>query len=251
VPSGARPSCSASTGSCLLVNQAELEGRGGAEHAQGLVRVLHTRELHDDAVHALPGDDRFGDAELVHAVAQRGDVLLDREVLALLDLLRRQSHRDGSPSPRRSVSSVMVDPACAAPRCAFDIVASAQRDAHGIDPTDLDAGKRDALVAQQRAVVALHRAEQLLDRTGDIHLVEEMDAATQVETEAHGFQSHRLIHAGVRGSFASAIRCSRGAASWIASRAASCCSTLTKRRTSRSPSMWPPSGDSPFSAGLP
>jgi len=71
----------------------------------------------------------------------------------------------------------------------IDVVTGAQRDVHGIDPTDLDAGERNALVAQQRAVVALHRAEQLLDRAGDIHLVEEMDAATQVETEAHGLQA--------------------------------------------------------------
>jgi hypothetical protein len=42
-------------------------------------RVLHARQLHDDAVGALLLDDRFGNAEFVDAVVQGGDVLLDRE----------------------------------------------------------------------------------------------------------------------------------------------------------------------------
>ncbi len=74
----------------LVVDQPELERRGGAEHAQRLVRILHAGQLHDDPVDALPRDDRLRHAEFVHAIAQRRDVLLDREVLALLDAVRRE-----------------------------------------------------------------------------------------------------------------------------------------------------------------
>ena len=77
----------------LVVHQPELERGRGAEDAQRLVRILHAGQLHGDAVDALARHDRLGHAELVDAVAQRGDVLLDREVLALLDLRRASARR--------------------------------------------------------------------------------------------------------------------------------------------------------------
>jgi hypothetical protein len=80
-------------GVVLVIHEAELEGGRGTEHAQRLVRVLHAGQLHGDPVDALARDDRLGHAEFVHPVAQRRDVLLDREVLALLHLVRRESHR--------------------------------------------------------------------------------------------------------------------------------------------------------------
>jgi hypothetical protein len=46
-------------------------------------RILGARQLHDDAPLALALDDGLGHAEGVDAVAQRGDVLLQREVLDL------------------------------------------------------------------------------------------------------------------------------------------------------------------------
>ena len=59
-------------------DRAEFQGRGGADQALGRGGVLHARQLHDHAVVALALDDRLGHAELVDAVAQGGDVLLDR-----------------------------------------------------------------------------------------------------------------------------------------------------------------------------
>jgi hypothetical protein len=47
-------------------------------------RVLGAGQLHDDAPLALALDDGLGDAQRVDAVAQRGDVLLQREALDLL-----------------------------------------------------------------------------------------------------------------------------------------------------------------------
>jgi hypothetical protein len=57
----------------------ELEGRGRAQHAQSLVRILHAGQLHHDAVHALTSNDRLGDAQFIDAITERGDVLLDRK----------------------------------------------------------------------------------------------------------------------------------------------------------------------------
>ena len=70
-----------------LVDQPEFQRRGRAEHADRFVRILHARQLHDDAVRRLARDDRLGDAELIDAIAQRRDVLLDGDVLAALELL--------------------------------------------------------------------------------------------------------------------------------------------------------------------
>ncbi len=47
--------------------------------------ILHARQLDEDPVEALPLHDGLRDAELVHAIAQRERVLLDREVLPLFD----------------------------------------------------------------------------------------------------------------------------------------------------------------------
>ena len=65
----------------VFVDHAHFERRGAAEDVLRFRRVLHAGQLHDDAVGALLLDDRLGHAQLVHAVAQRRDVLLQREVL--------------------------------------------------------------------------------------------------------------------------------------------------------------------------
>ena len=61
-------------GVVVLVDQPELEGCRGAKHALRLGRVLNARQLNDNPIEALALDHRLGDAELVDAVAQRGDV---------------------------------------------------------------------------------------------------------------------------------------------------------------------------------
>ena len=68
----------------VVVDHPDLERRGAAEDVLGARGVLHAGQLHDHAFAALLLDDRLGDAELVHAVAQDLDVLLDGAVLDLL-----------------------------------------------------------------------------------------------------------------------------------------------------------------------
>jgi hypothetical protein len=77
-----------------FVDQAELHRRGRAQHAHRLVGVLHAGKLHDDAADALPRDDRLRYAELVDAIAQRRDVLLDRQILTFLQALRSEAHAE-------------------------------------------------------------------------------------------------------------------------------------------------------------
>ena len=68
----------------LLVDHADLEGRGAAEEILRPRDVLHAGKLHHDAVGALLLDHRLGDAELVDALVERADVLLERRFLDAL-----------------------------------------------------------------------------------------------------------------------------------------------------------------------
>ena len=57
------------------IDQPVFERRDLAEHVLHFRGVLHAGQLHDDAIEALALHDGLGDAELVDAIAQRGDVL--------------------------------------------------------------------------------------------------------------------------------------------------------------------------------
>jgi hypothetical protein len=70
-----------------LLDHADFQRRGAAEDVLGFGRVLHARQLDDDAVGALLGNHRFGDAEFVDPIVERRHVLLDRELLDALDRL--------------------------------------------------------------------------------------------------------------------------------------------------------------------
>src|SRR5262249_47231225 len=65
----------------VLVDHADLEAGRPAENVLRARGVLDAWQLDDDAIGALLLDDRLGDAELVDAIAQDRDVLLDCAVL--------------------------------------------------------------------------------------------------------------------------------------------------------------------------
>ena len=100
MPNGTLPPTRRLERARIVVDHADLERRGAAEDVLGARGVLHARQLHDDAVGALLLDDRLGDAELVDAVAQDRDVLLDGAVLDALLRLGLQA-RDEPRSRRR------------------------------------------------------------------------------------------------------------------------------------------------------
>ena len=64
-----------------FIDHADFQGRGAPQNVFGLGSVLHARQLHHDAVQALLLNHRLGHAQLVDAVVQRGDVLLERLLL--------------------------------------------------------------------------------------------------------------------------------------------------------------------------
>ena len=120
---------------------------------------------------------------------KRRDVLLDCEVLPLADVvgpkldrelrtLTRGAGGDGQgrilPADRRGGP--------------LRIRGRAQLDGHGVDAVIANPGERDPLVAKQGAVVALHAREKLLDCARDVHLVEEVHTASQIEAQAHRLQ---------------------------------------------------------------
>ncbi len=55
--------------------KAKLEIGSFTDDAFRLGGVLHPRQLDNNAVFTLPRDQRLGDAELIDAIAQRGEVL--------------------------------------------------------------------------------------------------------------------------------------------------------------------------------
>ena len=101
LPSGTWPPMRRLERAGIVVDHADLERRGAAEDVLGPRGVLHARQLHDDAVAALLLDDRLGDAELVDAVAQDRDVLLDRAVLDALLRLRLEARDESELAARR------------------------------------------------------------------------------------------------------------------------------------------------------
>jgi hypothetical protein len=190
-------------GIVLGVDEVELERRRGAEHALRLARVLDARQLHEDTVEALPLHDGFRDAELVHAVAQRERVLLNREVLALFE--RRLGEPQGEPGAavdrrRLDVETTRelaeLDQLIARVELADDLLGASE--VGRLDDSHLERVVRHAQVvadvrlAQLRAQVALVGPEVLADRGAQVHLVEKVHTAAQIEPERHRLQTHGL-----------------------------------------------------------
>ena len=67
------------------VDQPEGELRGAAEQVEDARRIVDARHLHEDAVHALPLDQRLDGADLVDAALDDLDRLLDHLPHALGD----------------------------------------------------------------------------------------------------------------------------------------------------------------------
>jgi hypothetical protein len=181
----------AGTGGMLFGHHAHFEGRGAAEDLLRARRVLHARELHHDAIDALLLHDRLGDAELVHAIAQRLDVLLQRLLLlALRDLgldarderrfaarLLLADHEIGHVGERLQRRRPLVG------------LAEADHDAIAFAP---DAGVIDFLVAEQPAHITEVALDCLVPGGLHVDLQQEVHAAAQVEPEVHGLRAERL-----------------------------------------------------------
>ena len=88
----------------LLVHQHDLERRRASNNTFSLGGVLHTGQLHHNAVLTLLLDHRLGHAEFVHTIIERGDVLFERKAPLLLSAASL-SRAVTMNSPPRALSS--------------------------------------------------------------------------------------------------------------------------------------------------
>ena len=167
---------------------------------------------------ALPRHDRLGHAQLVDAIAQRRDVLLDREVLALLEPLGRDSATvDVRPVRRRLVRD--RDAGIVAPESPC-VAAATSAPARSVTRTVVPRRTRSCTECARRAAAcecpAPAAAAPASIAPCDVDFVHEVHAAAQIEAEAHRLQADaRAASAGVRGTLVSATMYSPGVASLI------------------------------------
>ena len=170
----------------LVVDHAELQRRGGSEDLLRPGGVLDPGQLDDDPVLALLLDDRLRHPELVDAVAQGGDVLLDREALDLAlrvlpelhvehrvaDVLGRFDDQLGH-APAHEIVGLIAVP---------DVI---EPNDQAAVRTHRDRALAELLLPEQGADVARVALLGLPDRAGQIHLHQEVHAAAEIEPQVH------------------------------------------------------------------
>ena len=147
--------------------------------------VLHAGKLHDDAVGALLLDHRLGDAELVHPLAERSDVLLERRVL---DALLGFGPDGGVQARLRRVAGVQeLEIGQRLGERPLRLLARFGVAEPDDDRAALagDARVANVLVAQRRAHVAGERVEPFGERALHVDLQQEVHAAAQIQPEIH------------------------------------------------------------------
>ncbi len=192
-----------------LIDHAEFQGRRLAEDFLHLRRILQSRQLDGDAIHALAGHLRFGYRQFraVETIAQNDDVLLNRVGLAFLDLLRRQLQFQRRRARDRDVGQLQVAAVGENRRFALgEAVGVAKQHANPIVRVVHDhVLVGDARVAQRGAKILLVPVEQLFHRALHVHLVDEVDAAAKIQPEFHGLESEPMHPGGTREACDSAI----------------------------------------------
>ena len=169
-----------------LIDHAHFQCGRAAQNVLGLGGVLHARQLHHDAVLALLLDDGLGHAQLVDAVVQGGDVLLERLVLhaagrhrldgggqleigAVGRVRRFQVGELVLDEPFRGVQGGRVA------KADFDLLA-----------ISADAAVAHVFLAQAGADVARQGLGLFGQRRLHVHLEHEVHAAAQVQAQVHG-----------------------------------------------------------------
>ena len=191
-------------GSCerivLLVDRAILQRGGGADDFLGLHRILHAGELNDHAVGALLLDHRLGHAQLVDAVAQRGDVLLERGLLQVNQLLILNARRDTKGLCRRQLVEIQALQALIPPQDIHRLVTVFRGPQQHEQPIALPPHRdvADALITQ-RGTNVIDKAIQLL-AAGRLHidLHQEVHTTLQVQAQGHGFAAKGAQPVGCR-----------------------------------------------------
>ncbi len=171
------------------VDQLEAQLGGAAEQRLDVLGIVDPRQLHQDAVLALALNLRLLGAGLVDAAADDLDRLVHR--LAPLRLGRNRAEGDCSgPVAGDRHGQVGVDLAQrVARRLDRCRIAQLEGDRRAFD---LKAGIADVRVAQRVSDVVDDRVEPVALGGGDIHLQQQIRAATQIEAERHLLVRHRF-----------------------------------------------------------
>src|SRR5574340_735467 len=169
----------------LLIHHADFQSGGAPEDLLGLGSVLHARQLHHHAVDALLLDDRLGHPQFVDAVAQRGDVLLQREILDALLRLQVQARHHGElaallPFLQQQVRKGLLQLRHALP--ALRLIAKPDYNRLTLAG---NAGVMDLLFPQQPADVSGIALHGLVQRRFHVHLQQEVHPAAQIQAEVH------------------------------------------------------------------
>ena len=169
-----------------VVDQAHLECGGAAQNVFGHGGVLHPRQLHHDAVQTLLLNDRLGHAQLVDAVVQGGDVLLQR---LLLHAPRGFGLQAGAQLELAGVGCVGEGHIG---KLVFDQVARGfqggrvtQAQFNGVAIAG-NAAVADVFLTQHRAQIARRGVDFFAQRSGHVHLQHEVHATAQVQAQVHG-----------------------------------------------------------------
>src|SRR5690606_31305469 len=129
--------------------------------------------------------DRLGHAELIDAIAQRRQVLLDRKILPLLDALRRERRDELGRTVdlilrQRDAGIVALDDLARG----IDARTGTQQHLDRIAANG-DRLVLDALLAQAGTNVLREPLQCLIERGPDVDLIEEVHAAAKIQAETH------------------------------------------------------------------
>ena len=140
--------------------------------------------MHHHAVDTLLLDDRFGHTQFVHAIAQRGDVLLQREFLRAVHCLKLES-RDDAKIRVTLCLQIQIGQRFFDFGNTFGLrVLVAKAHHHGVFLAG-DAGVLDFLVAQRAADIADGGIDFFVERSLHVHLQQKMHAAAQIQAQIH------------------------------------------------------------------
>jgi hypothetical protein len=162
-----------------LINERQLELRGGPDDFLGAAHVLDARELHQDLVRAaVAGDDRFGHAQLVDTTFDRLERLGHRLIAQLNRDVGLHAIRVAARLRRPVIVGIRID--CRRPEPAVVL-----------NPFNPELGGADHVGRRELHARPLQRFPQALDRRFrldpqrivGVHTKHEVDAALQVETK--------------------------------------------------------------------
>src|SRR5687768_1996005 len=169
----------------MRLDQTHFKAGGAPENVLGTRGILNARELYHDALRTLLLDDRLRDAELVDAIAERGDVLLQCKLERALLFFGAQ-RRD-----QAVLAASLLFGKREVGQCAGDLLGSlvarlgvAKPDLQRLSLTR-DTAIRNALVPELCAHVASEAVELLQQRRFHVDLQQEMHAAAQIEAKIH------------------------------------------------------------------